>query len=99
MYVMHIHGVVQSSSPQHAVNQYNTNLSYSCSFCLITCIHAAGDECGQETHEMYTLMDLTQSSEVQFRVVQPDHGGGYCNCWGLCDFTVDSKAVNFVGYV
>ena len=27
---------------------------------------------------------------IQFRVVQLEHGGGHCNCWGIANFTVFS---------
>ena len=27
---------------------------------------------------------------IQFRVVQLEHGGGHCNCWGIANFSVFS---------
>ena len=40
---------------------------------------------------MNLVLNAVASDTVQFRIVQPEHGGGECNCWGVQDFTVQSS--------
>ena len=28
---------------------------------------------------------------VQLRIVQPEHGGGFCNCWGVKELVINTS--------
>lgn len=36
---------------------------------------------------------LNNNKYVQFRFVQPEHHGGYCDCWGVTNLKVADKDI------
>ena len=51
-------------------------------FCLIPTIACLGTSLAGPT------VDIGDASEIQFRFVQEEHAGGYCNCWDIDDLTL-----------
>ncbi len=33
------------------------------------------------------------AAAVQLRIVQPEHGGGSCNCWGLDEVSINEHSI------
>ncbi len=44
-------------------------------------VHIAAS--GSDTCQPFSFKFNSTVDEVQFRLVQWEHGGGYCNCWGV----------------
>ena len=38
--------------------------------------------------ELTTGIETPSNNSVQLRIVQPEHGGGSCNCWGVKELAI-----------
>ena len=41
-----------------------------------------------------SLHGIQNNAAVQLRIVQPEHGGGYCNCWTVQNVMLESTNNN-----
>ena len=51
-------------------------------------MYSLADESFNRQDREAVLSQVMSSDTIQFRIVQPEHGGGACNCWGVRDFFV-----------
>jgi len=39
-------------------------------------------------------IDISGASDIQFRFVQEEHTGGYCNCWAIDNLVLRNRSSN-----